>query len=297
MSKLKKHLIILITVFICAGLLSCASQKSTNIAATTLPVFELTSALCQGTDLTVSRLITEEVSCLHDYTLQVSQMRMIESAEVIVISGGGLEEFPDDALSTADTVINASAGIELLCFEGDHEHGHEHDHAHSHEHDPHIWLSPANGKRMAQNICSQLSAVYPDCADIFKTNLAKLEVRFDELTAYAEVTLADLTCRELITFHDGFAYMAQAYDLTILHAIEEESGSETSASELIELITLVEDHALPAIFTERSGSTSAASIVSAETGAKIYDLDMAMAGSSYFEAMYHNIDTLREALE
>ena len=75
-----------------------------------------------------------------------------------------------------------------------------------------------------------------------------------------------------------------------------ESGSEASARELIELITLVEEQSLPAIFTEASGSTSAASIIARETGCGVFSLDMAMAGDSYFDAMYHNIDTIKEAL-
>ena len=85
--------------------------------------------------------------------------------------------------------------------------------------------------------------------------------------------------------------------MTILRAIEEESGSEASAQELKELAELVRAHNLPAIFTEQQGSVSAAGIIAAETGTKTYPLDMAMAGSSWFAAMYHNIDTLKEALE
>ena len=78
--------------------------------------------------------------------------------------------------------------------------------------------------------------------------------------------------------------------------MEEESGSEASAMELKELTYLIEENRLPAIFTERSGSVSAAGILAAETGVQVYSLDMAMTGNSYFEAMYHNIDTLKEAL-
>ena len=85
--------------------------------------------------------------------------------------------------------------------------------------------------------------------------------------------------------------------MTILEAIEEESGSEASAAEIIELIDLVYTHELPAVFTEVSGSDACAGILSAETGAKIFPLDMAMAGDSYFDAMYHNIDTIKEALK
>ena len=118
----------------------------------------------------------------------------------------------------------------------------------------------------------------------------------DELQAYGEAQLQDLSSRELLTFHDGFSYFAQAFGLSILEAIEEESGSEASAQELIHLINLVEDHGLPAIFIEANGSASAAAVIARETGAASFALDMAMAGDDYFEAMYHNIDTIREAL-
>ena len=94
-----------------------------------------------------------------------------------------------------------------------------------------------------------------------------------------------------------YGYFADAFGLTILEAVEEESGSEASAKELIHLIEEVEHHSLPAIFTEKSGSVSAASIIAQETGCKTYALDMAMAGDSWFDAMYHNINTMKEALQ
>ena len=120
--------------------------------------------------------------------------------------------------------------------------------------------------------------------------------RLEDLEQYGEEALSNLACRELITFHDGFSYFAQAFDLQILAAVEEESGSEASAKELIGLIRLARDHALPAVFVEKNGGTAAADILCRETGAKKATLDMAMAGDSYFDAMYHNIDTIKEAL-
>ena len=286
----------------------CASsQEPAQVAATTLPVYEFTSRLCEGTPITVTRLVTEEVSCLHDYSLNVKQVKAAEAAEVIVISGAGLEEFLDDMLLGAQT-IDASAGIELIVpdehshaheeeHEDEHEDEHEHSHeGHSHEQDPHIWLSPVNAVTMAQNICLGLIQQYPEYRDTFRANLEALGNELAALQAYGADTLAALSCRELITFHDGFAYFAQAFGLEIVEAVEEESGSEASAKELIHLIEEVEHHKLPAIFTEKSGSVSAAGVISRETGCASYALDMAMAGDSYFEAMYHNIDTIWEAL-
>ena len=292
--KLKSLLLILL--LLCVIGTGCTPAPTAQIAATTLPVYEFTVRLCQGTDISVTRLVTENVSCLHDYSLNVSQVRAVESAEVVVLSGAGLEEFMEDVTDKAALTIDASAGIQILGCEEAHDHGHSDDDHHHHDGDPHIWLSPANAKLMAQNICRGLSAQYPQYANIFEENLTSLLADLDALQTYGEKELAGLSCRELITFHDGFTYLAQAFDLHIIEAVEEESGSEASARELILLIELTREHALPAIFTEANGSTSAAGVIAAETGVSVYTLDMVMSGDSYFEAMYHNIDTLKEAL-
>ncbi len=285
---------ILIPLLLLLCLCGCgANAQHAQIAATTLPVYEFTAALCQGTELTVTRLVTEQVSCLHDYSLNVRQVKAAEAAELIVISGAGLEEFMEDLLE-GKPAIDASAGIGLLCPQSEHGHGHEE--GHHHEEDPHIWLDPRNAKVMARNICTGLSDKYPEYADSFEANLTSLLARLDALQAYGEETLKELSCRELITFHNGFAYFAQAFDLSILEAVEEESGSEASARELIHLIEEVERHQLPAIFTEQNGSVSAAGVISRETGAGCYSLDMAMAGDSYFDAITRNIDAIKEAL-
>ena len=298
---MKKFRICFSIVIILLLLSGCAARPAAQIAATTLPVYEFTARLCEGTPLSVTRLVTEEVSCLHDYSLNVNQVKAAEAAELIVISGAGLEDFMND-IFTGSAVVDSSEGLELIVPE---EHSHSHDQedeeenheGHHHETDPHIWLSPANAGIMASNICRGLTRQYPEYKDRFTENLRQLQMDLTALQEYGETALADLSCREIITFHDGFSYLADAFDLTILDAIEEESGSEASAKELIHMIEEVEHHALPAIFTEKSGSVSAAGIISRETGAKEYTLDMAMAGDSYFEAMYRNIDTLKEALQ
>ena len=295
---MKKLLTVLLVLLLLSG---CAPAPQAQIAATTLPVYQFTLRLTAGTDLQVTRLVTENVSCLHDYTLTVRQMRSIEGAEVIVLSGAGLEEFLGDALSSAETVIDSSAGIELL--EGGHHHNHEgeeedhHDHGHAHELDPHLWLSPACAMEQAKNICAGLSARYPEYAPVFEENLSGLLSDLQALEDYGLEQLSTLSSREILTFHDGFSYLAHEFGIEIVEAIEEESGAEASAKELIHLVEEVRRHDIRAIFVEENGSGSAASIIAAETGAKLRSLSMAMSGDDYFSAMYANIDSLKEALQ
>ena len=169
---MKRFLIILFLMLFLCG---CApAEPPAQIAATTLPVYEFTARLCDGTGITVTRLITEEVSCLHDYSLNVRQVKAAESAELIVISGAGLEEFMEDLIH-GRPAIDASTGIELLCPEEGDDHAHEHEHdGHHHESDPHIWLSPVHAASMARNICDGLTNAYPAHAETFARNLAAL---------------------------------------------------------------------------------------------------------------------------
>lgn len=299
---MKKIPIILVMAMVLLLISGCQAGPQADIAATTMPMYDFTQALCQGTPLTVVQLITEEVSCVHDYTLTVSQMKAVEAVELVVCSGAGLEDFMEEALTSARNLVDASAGIALLEGECHHHHeeeedGHGHGEGHEHEADPHIWLSPENAAVMARNICHALSRQYPQHRAVFEKNLNDLLSRIEEVAEYGKAQLSGLASREIITFHDGFGYLAQAFDLEILEAIEEESGSEPSAQELIGLIRLVEGHGVRAIFTETNGSSASAGLISAETGIPVYTLDMAMAGDGWFESMYHNIDTLKEALE
>ena len=84
-----KRLLLLLVLL--TGLSGCGAKgPSAQVAATTLPVYEFTTRICQGTGITVTRLVTEQVSCLHDYSLNVRQVKAAEAAQAIVISGAGL---------------------------------------------------------------------------------------------------------------------------------------------------------------------------------------------------------------
>ena len=159
-----------------------------------------------------------------------------------------------------------------------------------------ITLPAFDWKAMAAKTEEKPVWVHFGAGNIFRGFIAALQQKLRELIAYGKAELSNLNSVDIITFHDGFSYFAQYYGLHILSAVEEESGAEASAAELKEMITMVNEHQLPAIFVEKNGSDSAASIIAAETDAAVFTLDMAMSGS-WFDAMYHNIDTLREALQ
>lgn len=258
-----------------------------HVVAATYPVYLFTTALTEGMeDVEVSLMIREPTSCLHDYTLTVTDMKTLSDADVVIINGAGLEDFMVDALAQSSAkVIDCSEGIDLLLAE-EHE-GHDHaEHDHDEEYDPHYWLDPRRAAKMVDNIAVGLE-VNNTVSDTLEEGVRPL--------------MAELKTTELITFHDGFRYFADFLGLDILKAIEEEAGSEASAKEIVEVTGLVKEHRIPAIFTEVNGSEATAKAVARETGVNIYRLNMIMSGDGqgiqpYIDAMNANINTVLEAL-
>lgn len=69
-----------------------------HILATTYPVYLFTTAVAEGAeDVEVSLLVNQPTSCLHDYTLTVSDMRPSRRADVLVMNGGWVEVFRQSA--------------------------------------------------------------------------------------------------------------------------------------------------------------------------------------------------------
>lgn len=321
---MKKRLIfLLLSLFLLAGCSSGApasgsGEDTLTVVATTYPVYLFATAVTEGVEgIEVDRLDTGSTSCLHDYTLSVNDMKKIEGADVIALSGAGLEEFMEDALAASDAwVIDCSEGVELLenlsHHHDEHDHSHEgHDHGHF---DPHYWMDPNNAVLMLENVANRMKELDPEHSQCFETNLtAAIDLLAEGKQDFADGmmnvaatghTSLDSVCThtEIITFHDGFQYFVRAIDLELLESIEEEAGSEASAREIVEISELVKEHQIPAIFTEVNGSDATAKAIARETGCQVYALDMIMSGEGggiqpYINAMIANIQTVAEAMK
>lgn len=274
-----------------------------TIAATTYPVYEFATYVAGDLEgVEIKLVVDQQISCLHDYTLTVDNMRTLESADVILINGAGLEDFMADALAAVDApVIDCSEGIELLPY-GEHA-GHDHgdDDDAEYEYDPHIWMDPDRAVHMMVNIAEGLAQVQDTYSqDTLLGHMLMPSANIEKMAAEWKERFAALPAeqRNLVTFHDGFAYFADAYGLNMLKSIEEEAGSEASAKDITEIVGLVRDYDLPMIFVEENGSDATAKAIQRETGVEIGTLTMFMSDSgwNYLQAMEQNLLTIYEGL-
>ena len=281
---------------------SGGEEPRLTVLATTYPVYLFASAVTEGVEgIQVERLSTGQVSCLHDYTLSVDDMKKIQRADVIAMNGAGLEEFMEDALAVSDAVvIDCSQGVALLENLEHHHEGEDHDDHDRGHWDPHYWMDPRRAARMVENIVQGLTAADPDNGDAYRENGEKASLLLSTWDAEARELLAQEGTPEitgLITFHDGFQYFAQTYGLPLLAAIEEEAGSEASAKEINEITALVKEKNIPVIFTEVNGSDATAKAIARETGCAVAQLSMCMDGpdgalSNYGDALKGNVTAI-----
>ena len=302
---MKKIILAFLLLALLLPAVGCAAQEEkerVTVVATTYPIYLFARAVTDGTEgVVVERLDTGSASCLHDYTLSMADMKKLERADLIALNGAGLEDFLSDALATSDAeVVDCSAGAELLeNLSHDHKEGDE-DHDHGH-YDPHYWMDPENMEQMVYNIRDGLSQADPEHAGEYEENAAEQagllhtwDDALQDMIQEAEEN-AGVEISGLITFHDGFRYFAEAFDLPLLASIEEEEGSEASAKEINEIAGLVKEYSLPVIFTEVNGSDATAQAIARETGCAVAQLSMCMDGpeegtlSDYYTVLADNV--------
>ncbi len=289
------------------------TEGEISVVATTYPIYLFALEVTKGVEgITVTPLVNQATGCLHDYTLTTDDMKLLEGADILLRNGAGLDDFVLN-MELEVPMVDCSVGVEPP---GGAEMGHgidygqapptpEESQTQSLGLDPHFWMDPGRAAIMIQNIAAGLDALTPENREAFEKNA---EAAKEALTAAREglsSRLNTLTNRDLVTFHDGFAYFADAANLTILLAVESEEGQEVPAAALQEAVTLVEVFGLPAVFTEKDGPQNAAQVISSETGAAIYSLTMIMSGAlepraplqTYLDAINENVNAVLRALQ
>lgn len=307
---------ILSSLLACLFLVSaCATPSSRRgmdgtltVAAMTYPLYLFATRVTEGAEgVSVTAVINQPMSCLHDYTLSVTDMKGLQGADLLLLNGVGLEDAMSSAVAASGIpTADCSEGVSLLHYNEDSAEHAEHDHdGHDHgEYDPHIWMDPDRAAVMVGNIAAALTQADPDHAALYQSNAETYAGELRDLASALRAELAGLPVRELITFHEGFGYFADSMGLHVLKAIEEEAGSEASARELVEIVSLIREHRLPAIFTEVNGSDATAKAVVRETGVSLYPLSMLIsaaaipegAGDPYRAGMEQNVQVIKEAL-
>ena len=300
--KKKGFVLFLLTVllFTACGTDKNKTEETDKLTVVTsfYPVYLLAQEITQGAEgITLENMAQPQTGCLHDYELSISDMKLLETADVFIINGGGMESFLNQALERYPdlTVIDTSEGISLLEEEGHHHHDEEEEAADEHEGNSHIWLSPARAAQQAENIAAALSEMDKADAAVFAKNAANFKKETDALLQEAaQIALPEDTEAEV--FHEGFAYFAELFGMEIASGIFVDEYQVPSAKELTEAADEAKEHNIRFFLTAADDGRIYAETLAGETGETITLLDplTTAAEGSYTERMRKNIQAVAE---
>ena len=230
----------------------------------------------------------------HLYQPNTSDAVAVSKADLVIVNGMGFETWSAELIKTSGTnatIAVATEGITPLLVEG--------------EVDPHAWNSLTNGMIYVNNIEAALSAASPEDAAYFKANADAYRAKMMALHDRALADIASLPegKRIVVTAHDAFGYLADAYGLTFLAPQGIDTEAEPSAKELADLISFLNEQGAGALFVENIANADLIEQISRETGIKIggriYSDALSVKGSpatSYLAMFAHNLGLLTTML-
>ncbi len=299
----------IVATAVSAALAGCAAPAASNdspieIVVTTSILGDVVTNVV-GDNARVETIMAPGVDP-HDFAPSARQVEAIRNADLVVANGLGLEEGLTDVLESAAAdgvpVFEMAPVADPLPFGAD-DHADDPDHG---DLDPHFWEDPSRMTIAVQALAEALVELDPsidwsDPADAYTTSLDEVDV---ELLGIFTVIPADR--RVIVTNHDAFGYLADRYDLEVV-AVVVAGGStlaEPSASDLADLVAVVKEREVAAIFTDNTTSSSLAEAVAAEVGdsVSVHELysgslsDPDGPASNYLEMLRFNATTIADAL-
>jgi ABC-type Zn uptake system ZnuABC Zn-binding protein ZnuA len=194
--------------------------------------------------------------------------------------------------------VDASKGINLLQVpqtinpeEGDiHVYG-----------NPHYWLDPIRGKKIAENIHDQLVEISPENSDLFAKNLEAFKAKIDEKMVEWKEKMKSYIGTKIIAYHNEWVYFEERFGLEIVDFLEPKPGIPPTPSQLVSVINKVKSQDIPVLINSPYFSSKSPDVVARNTGIELAPLSTMTGGydeiENYIDLFDYNINTLVDALE
>jgi ABC-type Zn uptake system ZnuABC Zn-binding protein ZnuA len=272
------------------------------IATTVAPITSIVSSIV-GNRADVTGIVPEGTNS-HTFEPRPSVAELLSRADVVYMNGLGLEE-PTKRLAEAN--LRADADIVELGTSAIPESDHIYDFSFPRDGgspNPHGWTDPLLARRYAEIVKDDMSARDPANAGHYAANYAAFSSMVDELDTAMRTAFATIPRRELLTYHDAYAYFARDYDWRVIGAIQVSDFDDPTPKEVGRLIDQVREVGVPAIFGSEVFPSPVLEQIGKETGVAYVDVlrDDDLPGSpgdaehSWAELMRFDFITMTEAL-
>lgn len=233
----------------------------------------------------------------HDFEPKPEAVRQVATAKLFLANGVGEEYYLEKLVKNAGNpslrTVTLAEGLPILGQEG------------GSLGNPHLWLDVQNAEVYVEKIRDALIEAYPEDKETFEKNaqayLGELKV-LDQWINDQILTLP-IESRKIIVFHDAWSYYANRYGLTVLAPVVRSGQSEPSAKEYAEIIQMIRQYKVKAVFGEVGFNPKLMHQLANETGVKVVDdlyddtLGNTPETNSYINVMKYNTNALVSALK
>jgi zinc/manganese transport system substrate-binding protein len=165
---------------------------------------------------------------------------------------------------------------------------------------PHYWLDPENGKRIAELFRAKFTQLDPAGAAAYAANARAFNARLDAAARTWSPDLASIRDKPVVAWHTSWRYFAEYNGMNIVGFMEPKPGVPPSPSHLAGLINTMRRTGAKVIVMEPFYDRKMADFVASKTGAKVLVLPPSVGGirglDDYVSVMRYDVRQLAAAL-
>jgi zinc/manganese transport system substrate-binding protein len=165
---------------------------------------------------------------------------------------------------------------------------------------PHYWLDPENGRRIAKLFRETFSKLDAKNAATYEANEKAFTQRLDAAEKTWQPDLAKIKGQPVVAWHTSWRYFAEYTGMNIVGFMEPKPGVPPSPAHLAGLIQTMKQAGAKVIVMEPFYDRKMADVVARQTGAKVLVLPPSVGGSKglddYIQLMTSDIRQLAAAL-
>jgi zinc/manganese transport system substrate-binding protein len=166
---------------------------------------------------------------------------------------------------------------------------------------PHYWLDPENGRRIATAIKDRLSQMDAANAAYYAQREADFGRRLGEAQQRWKAQMAAYKGLKVVTYHRSWTNFAEAFGLDVVNYVEPKPGIPPTPQHTLNLINAMKAQNVKIILVEPYFDTKTPNAVASKTGAKVLVLTPSVGGvpqaSDYFKLFDTNIAKLIDAIK
>ncbi len=166
---------------------------------------------------------------------------------------------------------------------------------------PHYWLDPNNGRRIARGIAAKLGGLDPADASYFQERFQDFDKRLTAAEQKWEAEMKPYRARKVVTYHNSFPNFAKHFGLNVIGWVEPRPGIPPTPSHTFELIGLMKRENCKVVLVEPYFDLKTPNSIARETGGKVVQYLPSVAGekdvTDYFKLFDYDINLLTKAFQ